>query len=127
MVIDANVLAARYLGTGDLRERVMREIGTSQSWFSPPVWRSEFNSVLIKHVRHRGLQLEAAITAHVEAESAITLLNQPDPEEVLPMALHSGCSTYDCEYVVAARNAGLPLYTFDKRVIEAFPGIAREP
>jgi predicted nucleic acid-binding protein len=127
MVIDTNVLAARYLGTGDLRERVMREIGTSQSWFSPPIWRSEFNSVLMKYLRHRGLQLEAAICAHAEAESAITLLRQPDPEEVLPLALRSGCSTYDCEYVVSARNAGLPLFTFDKRVIKAFPGTAREP
>ncbi|MFT4604753.1 MAG: putative nucleic acid-binding protein [Rhodothermales bacterium] len=127
MVIDANVLSAWYLETGQRHDHVLHRLGTARDWRCPPIWRSEFNSVLMKHVRRRGLQMEAAITAHAEAESAITLLNQPDPEEVLPLALHSGCSTYDCEYVVAARNAGLPLYTFDKKLIKAFPNIAREP
>ncbi len=127
MVIDANVISARYLETGQRHEQVLHRLETVGDWHSPPIWQSEFNSVLMKYLRHRGLQLEAAICAHAEAESAITLLRQPDPEEVLPLALHSGCSTYDCEYVAAARNAGLPLLTFDKRVIKAFPKIAREP
>ncbi len=127
MVIDANVLSAWFLETGQRHDHVLRRLRTVRDWHSPPIWRSEFNAVLMKYVRHRGLQLEAAICAHAEAESAITLLRQPDPEEVLPLALHSGCSTYDCEYVVAAGNVGLPLFTFDKKVIEAFPRIAREP
>ncbi|MFE8033885.1 hypothetical protein [Thiohalocapsa marina] len=44
---------------------------------------------------------------------------------VLPLAAASGCSAYDCEFVAIAEGLQVPLFTADKRVLKAFPAIAR--
>jgi predicted nucleic acid-binding protein len=46
---------------------------------------------------------------------------------VLSYASSSGCTAYDCEFVVLAKILGVPLLTLDRQVIQAFPGIATTP
>ncbi len=36
----------------------------------------------------------------------------------------SRCSSYDCEFVVAAQHLGVPLVTEDQALLEAFPAVA---
>ena len=50
-----------------------------------------------------------------------------DSREVLELAQRSGCSTYDCEYVVLAAALGVRLVTSDKAVLKAFPSVAVAP
>lgn len=42
----------------------------------------------------------------------------------LRLAASAGCSTYDCEYVAGAMQAAVPLITFEKRLLSAFPQVA---
>ena len=47
-----------------------------------------------------------------------------DPIAVFRLVEQSGCTTYDIEYVLLARELGLPLVTADAEVVQAFPDIA---
>jgi len=42
-------------------------------------------------------------------------------------SLDSELSPYDAEYVAAARMLGVPLATFDRQLLQAFPEIAQRP
>jgi predicted nucleic acid-binding protein len=44
--------------------------------------------------------------------------------DVLRLTAESGCSAYDCEYVLLAQRLNLRLITRDRAVPAAFPGIA---
>ena len=46
---------------------------------------------------------------------------------VLHLALRSGCSAYDCEFVALARDLDVNLITTDRQVLKAFPDTAMSP
>jgi predicted nucleic acid-binding protein len=46
-------------------------------------------------------------------------------EQVLQLATSSRCSAYDCEFVAAAPQLGVPLATEDRAILAAFPHLAR--
>ncbi len=76
---------------------------------APPLWRSEWRIVLTTYLRRDLLQLSEAVAS----------------EQVLQLANSSRCSAYDCEFVAAARQLGMPLVTEDRAVLVAFPDVAR--
>jgi predicted nucleic acid-binding protein len=47
-----------------------------------------------------------------------------DDHAVLALAVRSGCSAYDCEFVWTAQNSNVPLVTGDRKVLAAFPHVA---
>jgi predicted nucleic acid-binding protein len=48
-------------------------------------------------------------------------------EQVLRFVSASTCSAYDCEFVALAQQLRVPLVTFDRQVLAAFPAIAIGP
>lgn len=52
---------------------------------------------------------------------------QVDGHQVLELAIHSGCSSYDAEFVVLAQQLQCPLLTFDRKLLQAFPDLAVRP
>jgi len=127
IVSDTNLMIRLYIESAispSAREVMLRE----PDWVAPVLWRSEFRSTLIKGIRSGLIDLADAIRIMNEAESMM-LFNEHDvaSDDVLELAASSGCSAYDAEFVVLARELRVPLVTTDKELLEKFPGIAVGP
>jgi predicted nucleic acid-binding protein len=123
IVVDTNVVVYSVINSEFtlLAEQVMR---ADAEWSSPPLWRSEFRNVLLLYIRNGKLDLRTAIEITNEAEQLIVSLEYSiDSPRVLELAVRSGCTAYDCEFVYLAEALGVPLVTSDKKLVKAFPSI----
>lgn len=125
IVVDTNVIA--YLLLPGVATRAAEQLVRQDAeWSAPLLWRSEFRNVLAGYLRRRLLDLETAIRI---ADGAAELLRGREfavgSAEVLEAVAASSCSAYDCEFVVLARELGVPLVTTDRRILRDFPLVAR--
>ena len=92
------------------------------------LWRSELCNILATAVRNGYLDLDLALEAMEAAEQVMAgsefTVSSP---ATLRLAAESGCSAYDSEYALLARELNVQLVTFDKKLLEAFPTLARPP
>lgn len=125
IVVDTNVLVYLHL-PGPQRQAARDLLSRNPSWVAPRLWRSEMNNALLLYIRRGELTLDAAVATQSSAEFLMRE-NEYDVHSphVLELAASSGCSAYDCEFVALARHLGVPLYTGDRRLISAFPDLAR--
>jgi len=76
-------------------------------------------------IRERKITLDNACGVLADAEALLKnqeyLVASPD---VLALAIQSGCTAYDCEYVALAEALDVPLVTEDRDVLRAFPARA---
>jgi predicted nucleic acid-binding protein len=125
IVVDTNVLA--YLLLPGPKTSLAEALLLDQPrWAAPPLWRSEWRNVLSTYLRRDLLQLSEAVALMQRAE--VLLAGQDESvasEQVLQLAHSSGCSAYDCEFVAAAQQLGVPLVTEDRALLLAFPDVAR--
>lgn len=127
IVVDTNLIAyLRIPGTHTaLAERVLRR---DPDWSAPILWLSEFRNVLVGYVRRRQMDVRTAIEIVEAAGAHLGGREFAVPsEEVVRRAASSGCSAYDCEFVVLAERLGVPLITNDRAVLVAFAAVARTP
>ena len=124
IVADTNLIA--YLMVlGDRTPQAKTAFRRDPLWVAPPLWRSEFRNALAVSIRHGVLSLEQAVAAAQHAETLLAgkeFAVQSAP--VLTLALQSGCSACDCEFVALATDLGVPLITSDRTLAAKFPGIA---
>ncbi|MEY3768353.1 MAG: hypothetical protein RLZZ11_1423 [Cyanobacteriota bacterium] len=127
VVVDTNVLAALLLPTVsslDLEDQLRRD----PDWKVPPLWRSEFRHVLLKHVRAGLMSPDLAISLwHKTLERLELCEHLVLGEKVLDLAIRHGCSSYDAEFVVLAQELSCPLLTFDRKLLQLFPTVAVQP
>ena len=127
IVADASLLAHLLIPSPEsaLAEDVYRK---DSEWSAPVLWRSELRSVLLKHMRHSGMNIELAKAV---VEKALLLIRDretlPPNLAVLEAALFFNVSAYDAEYLVVARQLGVPLLTFARKLQQAAPGLAIAP
>ena len=124
IVADANLIAYALLACPErhLARRVRRR---DPVWCAPVLWRSEFRNTLTGWIRARGLSVPAAVKLHRDAERLLEGGERlVEGAAVLRLAAESSASAYDCEYVVLARDLGVPLVTWDRRLLTAFPDVA---
>ena len=126
IVADTNLIAAFFLGPGAaVAERVLQR---DAAWAAPALWRSEFRSVLFGYVRRGHLTASSAMLFNERAEQLLAPREYTiAADAVLRLAEECDCSAYDCEYVVLARELRVPLVTWDRQVLRAFPAIAVTP
>jgi predicted nucleic acid-binding protein len=124
IVVDSNILCY-YALPGTRTALADRLRARDREWCVPTLWRSEFRNVVVGQIRRGAMDLAAAqeVVALTEAmlrDNEFTV----DSSVVLARAAESGCTAYDCEYVVLAEHLGVPLVTSDKQVLAAFPARA---
>jgi predicted nucleic acid-binding protein len=125
IVVDTNVLAYLLLPgpKTSLAEALLLD---HPQWAAPPLWRSEWRNVLATYLRRDLLNLPAALALVQKAEAILSAHEEPvSSEQVLTLASSSRCSAYDCEFVAAAQQLGVPLVTEDQKILAAFPVEAR--
>lgn len=121
IVADVNLVAYLLLGGPEaaLAQQVLQR---DPAWAAPLLWRSEFRSVLAAHMRQRDLPLTDAWRAQTLADSLFRGNEfAPSGEAVLALIASSTCSAYDCEYVALAAELDVPLVTWDRQLLKAFP------
>lgn len=127
VVVDTNVLAALLLpsvSSLDLEEQLRLD----EDWRVPPLWRSEFRHVLLKHVRADLMEPDLAIELWTKALERLELCEHPVlGDKVLDLAIRFGCSSYDAEFVVLAKELNCRLLTFDRKLLQLFPDVALKP
>jgi len=127
IVVDVNVLAHLFIA-GPETAAVEALHGVDPDWAAPLLWRSEWRSVLAGYLRRGDLDRRDALELTELARRLVAGREYPvEDQAVLDVVLESELSPYDAEYVATARILGVPLATFDRQVLQAFPEIARRP
>lgn len=124
IVVDTNILAYA-LVPGPETGRAEGVLLRDPAWVAPVLWRSEFRNLLARWVRTGRLGRETASSMERKAGRMVEgrLVDGRGPR-ILDLALQSGCSAYDCEFVALAEALGVPMVTNDGEVLRKFPGIA---
>ena len=127
IVTDTNLIVYLYV-RGQHTGRAERVLRRDPSWAAPLLWRSEFRNSLVGLVRQRVLDLHEAVRLTSDAERLLSGSEYSvASSSVLQLALRSGCSAYDCEFVALALDLEVRLITTDRQVLKAFPDIAVSP
>jgi predicted nucleic acid-binding protein len=121
IVVDSDVVC--YYAIPGARTAVADRLRVrDREWCVPPLWRSEFRNVILGQIRRGAMELGfaqelVALTEAMLRETEFAV----DSSAVLARAIESGCTAYDCEYVVLAEDLGVSLVTSDQQVLAAFP------
>ena len=127
IVVDTNVIVYASLrgevdATGKLADTALRR---DPEWAAPVLWRSEYRNTLVRFVQTGRIPQSFAASCWHDAVALLAAReHQVDSEAVIDLALISGCTAYDCEFVAVAKTLGVPLVTNDKQVLKAFPAYA---
>jgi predicted nucleic acid-binding protein len=127
IVVDTNLIAGLLVDPAvqPLAEAVLAR---DPCWSMPLLWRSELRNVLVTHMRHTRLALSVAEDVCARAQTLLAGREHfVEDSAVLRLAAASGCTAYDCEFVALAHELKVPLVTFDRQVLAAFPGTAMHP
>jgi predicted nucleic acid-binding protein len=125
IVVDTNVVAYLLL-PGPRTTQAEALLLHHPEWAAPPLWRSEFRNVLTAYLRRDRLKLSEAVALMEKAEALLSAHDEPvASEHVLQLVSNSPCSAYDCEFVAAAEQLGVPLVTEDRAILTAFPDLAQ--
>ena len=124
IVVDTNVIAYVRI-EGDKTALAQQVAQRDSDWRVPPLWRYEFLNVLVTAARaeivdaqqaerlwHTGLGL--LLRAERDVDGAISL----------KLAIESGISAYDAQYITLAHSLATHCVTEDKRILKAFPETA---
>lgn len=127
IVVDTNLIAYLLI-EGERTETAERVLDADEDWNAPLIWRSELRNTLAKSVWRNRIDIGEAFRIMTEAESIMAAGEFPVVSgDVLSLAGSSGCSAYDAEFVVLARDLRVPLVTTDKELIDKFPETAVSP
>jgi predicted nucleic acid-binding protein len=127
IVVDTNIIAymtfpsAYSTAVGSLHQK-------DPLWEAPLLWKNEFLNILSLYYRKGLINYLESLTALEFAERLIgSREHQVVPRAIIDTIITSTCSSYDCQFIVLARQLGTMLLTYDQKLIGEFPDIALTP
>lgn len=128
-VVDTNVVAYYLLGTEPFATETRDFWQAVEQPIAPAHWQAELASVVWMAIRAGALPADEG---HRRLDFASRLRIRAQPigslwQAALTLSLSSGVSPYDTLFVALAQSQDLPLATFDKQVLKAFPDVALRP
>ena len=124
IVVDTNVMVYLLTGVGPGKEAA-RLLANDPEWAAPPILLSELQNVMVGLMRRRQIGLRDAEDICRDARAVLgdRTPSVPTPP-VLETAIEGRMSAYDAEFVVLARQLGIPLVTADRAILEGAPDVA---
>ena len=114
IVVDTNIIAYSMIA-GRQTAAAKRALRKEDDWIVPPRWRSEFRSVLHKHIRAGTLDFDGALRTFTLAVMKFgSAEQQPETRRVLSLAENYDIDVYDAEFVALADEWNIPLLTADE-------------
>ncbi|WP_133117513.1 type II toxin-antitoxin system VapC family toxin [Tepidiforma thermophila] len=107
-------------------ELAVRVRALDASWVAAPIWRLEFLNAAAGYLRRGLISAESLMDAYNLAARAVASF-RPSYGAVAELLAQSTCTAYDLAYVQVARETGAPLVTFDREILNEFPGTATHP
>jgi predicted nucleic acid-binding protein len=128
-VVDTNVIAYYLLGTPDFAAEAREFWRGSGDLLAPASWEAELTNVVWMAVRTGGLtDVEACLKLHLAARLGIhSVATRMLWQGALIRALASDTAVYDTLFVELADREHVPLITFDQKLLDAYPAIAKRP
>lgn len=129
VVLDTNVIAYHLLGTPRFAAEAAAILGAAEEILAPALWEAELANVIWIAVR-------AGVLPAQEAPAKLALAARLGVQSVatrtlwhgaLVRSLQSGVAVYDTLFVELADRERLRLATFDRKLIRAFPSLAKRP
>jgi predicted nucleic acid-binding protein len=129
VVVDTNVLAYHLLGTPRFAAESGAFLAAADEIMAPALWEAELANVIWMAVRTGALGMQEA-PAKLALASRLGVQSVPTRalwNGALLCSLQSGVAVYDTLFIELAARERLQLATFDRRLLEAFPAVARRP
>ena len=128
-VIDTNVIAYYLLGTPEFAEEAREFWHGSSELLAPALWEAELANVAWMAVRSGGLtDVEASLKLRFAARLGIhSVAMRTLWQGALIRALESNVAVYDTLFVELADREQVPLVTFDQKLLDAYPAVAKRP
>ncbi len=125
IVVDVNVVAYYFIA-GDKTAMARELMRMDPDWRLPALWRHEYLNVLATYARQGGATVaESRELWRLASDLLLAREQQVEPEATLALAVDHKLSAYDAQYVVLAQRLHTVLVTEDRRLVKAFPSIAR--
>lgn len=124
IVVDSNVLAARNLA--GVPTRLAEEVEERDpTWIVPPLWRYEFQNILVKAMWARLITPEDAIIAWAKASAQLAENeHEPSPGRVIDLSSRHRITAYDANFIALAMEMDVLCVTEDGELQKKFPTIA---
>ena len=127
VVVDTNVLIELFLPSSNAEAVAFWWIADAD-WRLPRLWVCEFRHIHLKYLRAGLLDLDQALLHLRDAEERfLPQTSNIGSADALQLAHAHGCSSYDAEFVLLAKQLECPLLTFDRKLLELFPDVAVKP
>ncbi len=128
-VVHTNVLAYHLLGTPRFAAEAESFLGSAGEILAPAIWEAEIANVIWMAARTGALPVTEALArlAFATRLGVFSVSIRSLWQGALMRSLKSGVAVYDTLFVELADREQAPLVTFDRRLLRAFPGIARQP
>ena len=125
IVVDTNILAYLYLPT-ELSVSAEALLASDPDWAVPVLWRSEFRNILAGYMRRGRLTFDTVLAIQAEAEALVAgAEHEVGSRAVLELVRDSECKACACEVVALATALGVRMVTADKKLLRAFPAVAK--
>lgn len=128
-VVDTNVVAYFLLGTPKFAAESRAFWHQADELVAPAIWEAEIANVIWMAARTKVITgpdatAKLALAARLGVQS---VNNRTLWHGALVRSLTSGIAVYDTLFVELAVREGVPLVTFDEKVVKAYPAIAKRP
>jgi predicted nucleic acid-binding protein len=128
-VVDTNVAAYYLLGNEEVEAEVRQFWQRVRDPLAPAIWEAEIANAVWMAIR-AGVLSEAAGSTKLRSARRLgirTVETRALWHGALRRSVRSGVAVYDSLFVELAEREGAPLATFDRRLLQAWPTIARRP